>query len=198
MKRNDRHRFAGRRAAAIAVSFVLIAGSSAMAETRKLYDFEDAGAGADWMAIHDVVMGGVSSGGMKTTDDGTAIFAGRVSLENNGGFASIRSRPAEWDLEAYSGVEVRVRGDGRIYKLNLKTDTSFDGVQYRTSFVTREGEWQTLRIPFTRFQPSFRGRPVPQAPPLDPARIISFGVLISDKQDGPFRLEIDWIAAYSE
>ena len=169
-----------------------------MAEDRRLYEFNDPSAGSDWIAIHDVVMGGVSSGGVNTTEEGTAVFAGRVSLDNNGGFASIRSRPGGWNLEAFTGIAIRVRGDGRIYKLNLKTDSSFDGILYRSSFVTREGEWQVVRLPFARFQPSFRGRVVPQAPPLDPSRITSFGLLISDKQAGPFRLEIDWIAAYSE
>jgi len=65
-------------------------------------------------------------------------------------------------------------------------------------FETREGEWQTLRFSFSEFRASFRGREVPQAPPLDPARIASFGLLISDKQAGPFRLELAWIGAFSK
>lgn len=169
-----------------------------MAEEKLLYDFSHPDAAAGWTAINDVVMGGVSSGGMKTTEDGTVVFEGRVSLENNGGFASIRSHPGEWNLAAHSGIVMRFRGDGRRYKLNLKTDSSFDGVMYRAPFETREGEWQELRFPFAEFEASFRGRAVPGAPPLDPARIASIGVLISDKQAGPFRLEIARIAAYSD
>jgi monofunctional biosynthetic peptidoglycan transglycosylase len=176
---------------------VLIAGAGAMAEEKLLYDFADPQAAAGWAAIHDVVMGGISSGGMATTADGTLIFAGQVSLENNGGFASIRSRPRRWDLGAYRGIVIRVRGDGKRYKLNLKTDSSFDGVLYRVAFDTREGEWQALRFPFSEFRASFRGRAVPEAPPLDPARITTVGLLISDKQEGPFRLEIASIGAYA-
>jgi monofunctional biosynthetic peptidoglycan transglycosylase len=135
---------------------------------------------------------------METTEEGTALFAGKVSLENNGGFASIRSDPGPWDLGTYSGIAMRFRGDGRSYKLNLKTDASLDGILYRTPFETREGEWQTVRLPFSEFVPSFRGRVVPDAPPLNPARIATIGLLISDKQAGPFRLEIAWLAAYAE
>ena len=168
-----------------------------MAEDKMLYDFTDPRAAADWMAIHDVVMGGVSSGGIESTEAGSMLFEGIVSLENNGGFASIRSRPKAWNLGAYDGIAVRLRGDGKSYKLNLKTDSSFDGILYRVSFEAIEGEWQTLRLPFSEFRASFRGRVVPEAPELDPARIVSLGLLISDKQEGPFRLEIDRIGAYS-
>lgn len=180
------------------ISLILISGAGAMAEDKKLYDFSDPKAAADWVAIHDVVMGGVSSGGIEATEGGSMLFEGEVSLENNGGFASIRSRPRQWDLGAYDGIVIRVRGDGKRYKLNLKTDSSFDGVMYRVSFETNEGEWQALRFPFTEFMASFRGRRIPDAPALDPARIASVGLLISDKQEGPFRLEIAWIGSYSE
>jgi hypothetical protein len=169
-----------------------------MAEEKILYDFTDAQAVADWVAIHDVVMGGVSSGGIESTETGSMLFGGIVSLENNGGFASIRSLPKNRDLGAYEGIVVRLRGDGKSYKLNLKTDSTFDGILYRVSFDTIEDEWQTLRFPFAEFRASFRGRAVPDAPELDSARIVSVGLLISDKQEGPFRLELDRIGAYSE
>ena len=99
-----------------------------MADEKMLYDFSDAEAADGWTAINDVVMGGVSSSVLEATEDRTVLFVGRVSLENNGGFASIRSAPRRWDLGAYSGIAMRFRGDGRRYKLNLKTDASFDGI----------------------------------------------------------------------
>jgi monofunctional biosynthetic peptidoglycan transglycosylase len=180
------------------ICLTLITGAGAMAEEKTLYDFTDPQAAVGWVAIHDVVMGGVSSGGIESTEAGSMLFEGIVSLENNGGFASIRSRPKSWDLGAYDGIVVRLRGDGKSYKLNLKTDSTFDSILYRVSFETTEGEWQTLRFPFSEFWASFRGRLVPEAPELDPARIVSVGLLISDKQEGPFRLEIGWIGAYSK
>ena len=183
---------------ACAASLILLTGATAMVEENLLYDFAAPQAASEWSAINDVVMGGVSSGGVRTTGDGTLLFAGNVSLENNGGFASIRSRPRAWDLGSYSGIAIRFLGDGKRYKLNLKTDSALDGIMYRATFETREGEWQTLRFPFSGFKASFRGREVPDAPPLDPAGIASFGLLISDKQAGPFRLELAWIGAFLE
>ena len=67
--------------------------------------------------------------------------------------------------------------------------TRLDGVQYQMRFATQAGEWRGIRLPITEFQPTFRGRTV-QAPTLDPARIQVFGLLISDRQAGPFRLVV--------
>lgn len=163
-----------------------------------LFDFSRESSAAEWFSINDVVMGGVSTGRMETTVKGTALFAGQVSLENNGGFASVRSAPGEFDLRGMSGIALRVRGDGRRYKLSIKTDAGFDGVLYQAPFETRDDQWQTIVVPFNRFVARFRGRGVPDAPPLDLANVVSLGLLISDKQDGAFRLEIDWIKAVED
>ena len=169
---------------------------SIMAEPQVLYDFSDPQSVQGWMAVHDRVMGGVSSGGVQPTEDGTVVFSGIVSLENNGGFASLRSRPKQRNLGQTAGIVIRVLGDGQRYKLNLWTDSYLGGISYRVPFQTSGKGWQTLRFPFSAFRASFRGRTVPDAPPLDPANIASIGFLISDRQAGPFRLEIERVDAY--
>jgi hypothetical protein len=156
-----------------------------------------AAASLPWQVIDDGVMGGRSASKAETTPAGTLLFRGHVSLENNGGFASIRSVPARHDLGSATGIVLRVRGDGKRYKFNLKSDAAFDGVQYQAAFDTRAGEWLEVRLPFDAFEPRFRGRPVPGAPPLDPARIVTFGFLVSDRQAGPFALEIDTLSAWT-
>lgn len=144
-----------------------------------------------WPEINDGVMGGLSSGRM-TPGDGHAIFSGVVSFENNGGFASVRSRPVVHDLSAFEGLVLRVRGDGKRYGFRLKTDTSFDGVSYHVEITPPAGEWVELALPFSDFVPVYRGRKVPDHPPLDPSRIATFGLLIS-RQEGPFRIDIETI-----
>ena len=147
-----------------------------------------------WRGINDGVMGGVSTGAM-TLENGHAAFRGRVSFDNNGGFASIRSRPAPHDLGGFDGLLIRVRGDGKRYGLRLRTADTFDGVSYQASLAPPVGEWREIRLPFSEFRPVFRGRVVPGQPPLDPARIRTLGVIIA-RQEGPFMLEIAWIQAY--
>jgi NADH dehydrogenase [ubiquinone] 1 alpha subcomplex assembly factor 1 len=160
-----------------------------------LFDFSDPEITELFQPIGDQVMGGISVGRMGQ-GSGFAVFTGEVSLENFGGFASVRSFPGNYDLSAFEGVELEVRGDGKTYKFSLTTDPRFDSVVYRAVFTLLPGGWSVVRIPFTEFKPMFRGNVVSGAPPLDPARIVTFGFLVSDRQEGNFRLEIRSISAY--
>jgi monofunctional biosynthetic peptidoglycan transglycosylase len=163
-------------------------------EVKILYDFTGPDA-CPWFAIDDVVMGGVSRSTMRM-ENSRAVFTGVVSLDHGGGFASVRSHPALWDLGDYTGIELTLRGDGRRYKLRLKTDPGFDAVNWETAFTTDAGAHQEMRFPFRDLAPVYRGKPVSGAPPFDPGRISTFGLLISDRQSGPFRLEVETVAAY--
>ncbi len=121
-------------------------------------------------------------------DGDDLVFSGTLSLENNGGFASVR-RLVRSGLESATGVRLRLRGDGRRYQFRLRQDGGFDGVAWRAEFPT-DGEWQTLELRFADFEPVFRGYAVPGAGPVVPAAVRQIGFLIADKQPGPFRLQI--------
>jgi len=148
-----------------------------------------------WRIVNDGVMGGLSSSRITRTDRGTWIFAGDLSLENNGGFASVRCDLARRDLSDYAGLALRVRGDGRAYRLRLRTNDRFDGVAYQAGFTTIEAEWTNVRIPFADFAPSYRGRAAPEAGPLDTAEICQLGLMIADGEQAGFSLEVMWIRA---
>ena len=167
---------------------------AAEAEGPMLVDFS-AGAEA-WRPINDGVMGGLSRSRIRATPEGTAVFEGEVSLENNGGFASVRAPVGPVDLSAFEGLAARVRGDGRSYQIRLRTDDRFDGIAYRTRLAPVADEWQVVRVSFSAFLPTFRGRRPHGAPPLDTSDICQLGFLIGDEQAGPFRLEIAWVGAY--
>ena len=153
---------------------------------------------ARWTVVNDGVMGGLSNSDLELTEEGTALFTGFVSLDNNGGFASVRAAFQSMDLSAFEGVRLRIRGDGRTYQLRFRQDSSFDGVSYAAEFETTQGEWTEVSLPLTRFQPTFRGRVPRGAGPLDPARISQMTVLIGDKKEGPFKLEMAWVKAYQK
>jgi monofunctional biosynthetic peptidoglycan transglycosylase len=149
---------------------------------------------ATWPYINDGVMGGVSSGRM-SAGDGYATFQGTVSFENNGGFSSVRSPAVVHDLSMFEGLILRIRGDGKRYGFRLKTDASFDGVSYQVQIEPPAGEWAEISAPFTDFIPVYRGRVVRDHPPLDPSRIATFGLIIS-RQEGPFRIDIEYVRGY--
>jgi len=147
-----------------------------------------------WAAVDDVVMGGRSASRMEATPQGDALFHGFVSLDG-GGFASVRTE-VEWpDLSAQSGLILTVLGDGRRYRLRLWTQRGMNQVAYQCGFHPPEGQWATVSLPFHAFTPSFRGRSVPGAPPLDPTGIRQVGIMMGDGQEGPFRLELRSIEA---
>ena len=148
----------------------------------------------DWFIVNDGVMGGVSQSSAKLTADQTMLFTGNVSLENNGGFASVRHVADMISFTDSKGVALRVKGDGNKYQLRFRTSNRFDGVAYMVSFETKRDEWLDLVFPWDRFSPTFRGRTV-KAPPLAPEKIGQVGFLIADKQQGPFRLEVASIHA---
>ena len=140
-----------------------------------------------WQTVNDGVMGGISSSRMVEAD-GVLTFEGELSLENNGGFASVR-RLVETDLSQVTGVRLEVRGDQRIYQFRLRQNDRFDGVAWRAEFTTTE-EWQTVELSFDQFVPVFRGRRVPDAGPVVAASIKQVGFLLADKTPGPFKLQI--------
>jgi monofunctional biosynthetic peptidoglycan transglycosylase len=162
-----------------------------------IFDFSPPETTEGWRIVNDGVMGGLSRSEFILTEDSTAVFRGVLSLENYGGFASVRSATGKFDLGAHEGIELRVLGDGRMYQIRLRTDSRYDGVAYRYEFDTIDGEWLTVRAPFSGFEPTFRGRILTDYKPLDPSDIQQVGFMIADKISGPFRLEIDKVSAYS-
>ena len=156
--------------------------------TAVLFDFSDPRSVALWNPIDDGVMGGVSRSRFRHAPAGHAVFAG------HGGFASVRCQPCDLGRKGVVADLLEVRGDGKRYKLNLRTDNSFDGVNYQARLEAPAAIWTTCRLASADFLPSWRGRPVPDAAPLDTARLRQIGLMIADRQQGPFALAVRSIA----
>jgi monofunctional biosynthetic peptidoglycan transglycosylase len=150
-----------------------------------------------WRIVNDGVMGGVSRSRLSL--DGTvATFEGEVSLENNGGFASVRTSLDRTDLSDWDGIALNVEGGGDTFQLRLHTDDEWDGIAYRAHFDTPDGAVRTVRVPFSAFQPTRRNRVLVGVPPLDRSRIDQIGFLIADGHEGAFRIRVEWIGAYRD
>ena len=158
--------------------------------------FDSAELLAPWQPIDDGVMGGRSSSRLRWNDEGNAVFEGVVSLENGGGFASIRAHTSALAAPGIVGYRITVRGDGKRYKFNLRTEDTLDGVNYQAEFFLASAQWSTIDLPLAAFSPSYRGRVVVDAPALDPANVRQVGWMISARQAGPFQLGIQSVKAY--
>ena len=161
-----------------------------------VFDFTSPESSGQWQIVNDGVMGGISQSEVALTGRQTMIFRGTLSLENNGGFASVRTGPQAYALAGYEGFSLRVRGDGRRYKLRARTENTFDGPAYEQDFATVRGAWTTVTIPFREMRPTFRGRRIGNYRALDGNEIRQIGLMIADQQAGPFELEVDWIRAF--
>lgn len=153
-----------------------------------LIDFSNPDAVLPWQAIDDRVMGGASLSRLRHDQAGYAVFDGEVSFENGGGFASVRN--SQFAIEPFEADQLLlvVRGDGKRYKLNLRTDEGFDGINYQTVFQPPGGEWSVITLPLADFAPTFRGRVLADAPALDPSNVRQIGLMIGDRQEGAFSL----------
>ena len=161
------------------------------------HHFDTPASTQNWRAINDGVMGGISASRLRFDADGYAVFEGEVSLENNGGFASVRVSGLDLGCADTVAYVLTVCGDGHTYKLNLRTDTGFDGVTYQAGFTPSPGRWTQTVLPLAVFEPKFRGRLVPAAPALRPEAVRQVGLLISGQQAGAFRLMLKTIEAAS-
>lgn len=171
----------------------------------------DPDAAAAFRAIDDRVMGGSSSSRMEAKT-GYASFCGDLVLAG-GGFASVRAdskRASGGGTTAYffggsPGIAVEARGDGHLYKLVVRDADAGgpDGVSYQAEFMPGTpvaGHFETVILPWGGFKASWRGRPIPDAPPINPVRIGSVGFMISRIYDdgranaavnsGPFQLDV--------
>lgn len=162
-----------------------------------LVELDTAASLAEWRSVDDRVMGGISRSRMERAAASTARFAGTLSREQGGGFASIRrSLDPSLSLAGWDGIAVRVRGDGRTYQVRLRMDGNRDGVAYRASFPTRPGEWLDVHVRFDAFVPTWRGRRLRHVPPVSPGRVDSIGFMVSGDQVGSFALEIARVEAW--
>jgi len=160
-----------------------------------------------WGALDDIVMGGTSESSIRLTDN-TAIFTGNVSTANSGGFASVRTRNFDppIDLAGFSGLQLRVKGDGKRYKLIVRNEAKWDGIGYCYSFDTVYNIWITVTVPFDELIPVFRAKTVKDGSKFDGSSIFSFQLMLSKFEydgalnpkftPGIFQLELESVKAY--
>ena len=153
-----------------------------------IFDFNASSDLSNWRIVDDVVMGGRSDGNFKLTESGNGLFSGDVSLENNGGFSSVRYRFEQKSIEGYKKVSIRLKGDGKRYQFRVKSK-KYDQHSYIAYFTT-SGEWETIEINLAKMYPSWRGMKLDMDNyPGETMEEIAF--LISNKKAESFQLEID-------
>ena len=162
-----------------------------MINTLVIFDFTKDADVRNWYVVNDTVMGGESAGKMGVDTEGNGMFQGHVSLDNNGGFSSIRYDAGKTKLQGYSKFVIKLKGDGKDYQFRVKTKSN-EYYSYIFSFSTT-GNWQTIEIPFNIMNASFRGRSLDMAN-FPGEYLEEIGFLIGNKKAEDFKLAIDNIS----
>lgn len=155
-----------------------------------LFDFSASSDWSGWEIENDVVMGGNSTAKLLRNEQGNAVFQGMVSLENNGGFASVQYRFKTKDIAGYEKAVIRVKGDGKQYQFRIKADLR-ERASYVYTFNTT-GDWQMIEIPLGQMEPVYRGNKL-NIPDFNADQIQEIRFLIGNGKPQNFRLEIDKI-----
>ena len=158
-----------------------------------LFDFNKENETDNWTVINDVVMGGQSEANFRISSEGYGVFSGVVSLENSGGFSSVRYRFESLDVTKYKKVVLKLKGDGKAYQFRLKSDLSH-AHSYVKHFQT-SGKWESIEIDFKDMHPRFRGRAL-DMPNYSGKMMTEIAFLIANKKAEAFRLEIDEISLH--
>ncbi|OUW81557.1 MAG: hypothetical protein CBD74_08105 [Saprospirales bacterium TMED214] len=170
--------------------------SEQLSPVRELFDFVGRQALSKWQIVNDGVMGGRSSSRVDSGGDGSMRFSGVLSLANNGGFASTRSRGGNLGLKQGDTIILKVKGDGRKYTFNAYVPRRRMAFSYRVEFKTVKDQWAEVRVPLDQLVATSFGRVVRGAS-LNPAEVNSVGILLGDKKPGPFKILIKSIKVES-
>jgi hypothetical protein len=155
-----------------------------------LYDFSKVNSIQDWQIVNDGVMGGLSKSKISLTKDGHGNFEGHVSLENNGGFASVRLLTNTQIKPSQNHIVLKLKGDEKTYQFRLKAERN-QRQSYVQEFGTN-GEWQEIKLPIKNFSPQYRGRSL-EIPNFNFKEIEEIRFLIANKKEEDFKLLIDTV-----
>ena len=153
-----------------------------------IFDFNKESDISDWKVVNDAVMGGRSSSKFYLNEEGNGVFIGTVSLENNGGFSSLRHRFNQKKIAGYRKVSIRLKGDGKRYQFRAKTNK--EDQQAYISYFETTGEWQTVEIMLSALEPTFRGRKL-NMPNFPAEELEEVGFMIGNKLNENFELVIN-------
>lgn len=147
----------------------------------------------DWFVVVDGVMGGLSKGSVVQSAD-SIIFRGSISLDNNGGFASLRTPYQEYDLSSYKTVTVRYKSTGQDFGLTLNKYRQFWRPTYKTNLPITNGEWKVVTCNLEDFGMYRLGEPMQGNPDNDDlSQIVRLGLISNTKAATDFEIEVDRI-----
>lgn len=191
-----------------------VSGEMGGEQSRVIWRYEGLESINNFKVNSDEDIGGKSRAYVTSSRNNKLLFYGQVSTDvprdgktEKSGYCNLQlkqrykafNRETQMDLTSFNKLTLRVRGDGRGYIVNLKTNLHFAEMHqdlWSYMFFTRGGPyWQDISLPFSKFFLASQGRLLDKQGPVLMDRINWIGITLGDKVDGPFSLEIDSIKA---
>ena len=160
-----------------------------------IIDFgNSAGKNQEWILLSDNIMGGVTKSKIEYTTN-SVLLSGNISLDNFGGFSSVKTKFKKIDLSAFKGIRIRHKSNNQKFAFTLEDTQNWTLPNYKGNFFNQKpNEWETSTILFKDFKEYQIGEPTGEKLELERLKnIVRIGVITTEKKEGPFSLEIDYI-----
>ncbi len=148
----------------------------------------------EWVMISDDVMGGITRSKLEYTET-SLVLSGDISLENYGGFSSVKTRFKSVDLSEYKGLKIRYRSANQRFAFTLEDSRNWTQPNFKGDLPpTKDNAWSESTIYFKDFKEYQIGEPTGEK--LNPAslkNIVRLGIITTEKKEGPFSLEVDYV-----
>lgn len=158
--------------------------------------------------LDDVVMGGASKSDLIPGQRFDGNWTGFTTSANNGGFAGIRCKmlDPELDVSKCEGIELKLTGDGQRYKFIARDDTDWNGIAWSYSFDTKPKSSMKIQIPFKKLRPTRFAKTVPGGKLFNQKSLRGLQLSLSKFEydggfnpsfkEGKFELRVDEIKTY--
>tara|TARA_B110000003_G_scaffold274490_1_gene314589 strand:+ start:11120 stop:11665 length:546 start_codon:yes stop_codon:yes gene_type:complete len=156
-------------------------------------DFGEEKKGHYWKVINDGVMGGISKGSKELTKN-SMLYKGKVSLDNNGGFSSLRRSFSDKDISMFNEIEIRYRSVGISLAFTIAVSQRWYIPNYKISLDGTSSEWTTTTIKLSDLRKHYIGKPMNEMLKKETLKeIVRIGFITDEKKYGNFEFEIDFI-----
>jgi hypothetical protein len=161
-----------------------------------IIDFgNSAGKNQEWILLSDNIMGGVTKSKIEYTTN-SVLLSGNISLDNYGGFSSIKTKYKSVDLSKYNGIKIKFKSTNQKFAFTLEDNQDWTQPNYKREFSSKKDDtWEEVIIYFKDFQEIVIGEPTGNMMKSKSLKnIVRMGIMTYEKKEGPFSLEVDYVA----
>ena len=90
----------------------------------------------EWVLLSDNVMGGVTKSKIEYTIN-SVLLSGNISLDNYGGFSSLKTKYKSFDLSTYMGIKIKFRSTNQKFAFTLEDNQNWTRPNYKHEFSKR-------------------------------------------------------------